>query len=316
VERNGILLIGGNGFLGRALVARLRAQGGRAYVLARRRARDLPPDVSVHEGGMENQAALREVLPRCRSVIHLASTTTPSLSADRPLLEIEENVLPTMRFLAVLQEFPGIHLIYLSTGGALYGNSEGRAASENDPIAPLSYHGAGKAALEALLQAYAGRTGTALTVLRPSNLYGPGQPLRAGFGIIRTMLEHARNGTTLQIWGDGEQVRDFLFIDDMVDVCQRFIELPDDRGTYNVGSGEGHTLNQIRAIVERESRRPLAVTYGPGRAGDVRSVVLDTMRVRGRLQWAPQVSLECGIRASWAWISASGGLGAERPQNE
>src|SRR5882672_3173347 len=296
-----VLLLGA-GFLGRALTARVVASGRPVYLLARRSAGGMPSGVSVHTGGLDNEAALRALLPHCGTVIHLASTTTPSLSADHPLLEVDQNIAPTVRFLKVLEEFPAIHLLYLSTGGALYGDTELQPATEAAAVAPRSYHGAGKAAIEALLGAQASRSGSALTVLRPANFYGPYQPLRAGFGVIRTMLEHARNGTEFEIWGDGEAVRDFLYIDDMVEVCHRFIQLPDDRGTYNVGSGAGYSINQVRALVERVCGQPLRVRYRPRRAVDVQRIVLDITRVSRRLEWTPRVDLEEGIRRTWVWL--------------
>mgnify|MGYP001589670879 CR=1 FL=1 len=307
MSRDDVLVIGGGGFLGRALTARLSAQGRRVHVLSRRNLVDFAPQVPVHGGGLENEVALRRLLPDCPTVFHLACTTTPSVSAGRPMLEMDENIAPTLRFLSVLRDYPDTHLIFLSTGGALYGNIGSRPAREDDPIDPQSFHGAGKAALEAFLRAHAARSRSPLTILRASNLYGPGQPLREGFGVVRAMLERARSGAPLEIWGDGEAVRDFMYIDDMVEICLRFAELKNDRGIYNVGSGKGYSLNQLRSVVETATRRPLRVAYGPRRAVDVQHIVLDTTRVRQRLHWTPQFSLERGVEVTWEWLSAGGG---------
>ena len=84
---------------------------------------------------------------------------------------------------------------------------------------PISYHGAGKVAVEAFLHAYASLSRGSVTILRPSNLYGPGQPYRKGFGIVRTILEHIRSGIPIEIWGDGEIVRDYIYIDDFLKIC-------------------------------------------------------------------------------------------------
>jgi UDP-glucose 4-epimerase len=97
-------------------------------------------------------------------------------------------------------------------------------------------------------------------------------------------------------------VRDFLYVDDMVEVCRRFVALPDDRGTYNVGSGCGHSLNEVRAIVERICGCPLRMAYGPARGVDMRHAVLDITRLQRRLSWKPAVMLEEGIRATWKWL--------------
>ena len=310
MSRDDVLVIGGGGFVGRALVSQLVARGRRIHVLGRREVTGLSPQVSVHGGGLENEDALRRLLPDCATVFHLACTTTPSVSAALPMLEMVENIAPTLRFLSVLQDFPDTHLIFMSSGGTLYGNVGFRSAVEDDPINPQSFHGAGKAALEAFLRAHAVRSGSPLTILRPSNLYGPGQSLREGFGVVRAMLERARSGMPLEIWGDGEAVRDFIYIDDMVEICARFSELKNDRGTYNAGSGKGYSLNQLRSVVETATGRSLRVNYGPRRAVDVQHVELDTTRLRERLRWTPQVSLEHGVGATWEWLVAGGALSA------
>ncbi len=309
MSRDGVLVIGGGGFLGRALTAQLVSRGRRVHVLGRRSLAGFPPQVSVSDGGLANEAALRRLLPECGTVFHLACATTPSVSAGRPALEMEENIVPTLQFLSVLQDYPDRHLVFLSSGGALYGNIGARPAREDDPLNPMSFHGAGKAALEAFLRAHAARTGNPLTILRASNLYGPGQPLRAGFGVVRAMLERARSGTPLEIWGDGENVRDFVYIDDVVAVCLRHADLADGSQTYNVGSGEACSLNRLHSVVEAATGRRLQVVHGAARPMDVRHIELDIGRLRGRLGWAPRVSLEQGVATTWRWLEAGGAAG-------
>ena len=116
--------------------------------------------------------------------------------------------------------------------------------------------------------------GHAVTILRPANAYGPGQTMRGGFGLIRTMLEHARAGTAMEIWGDGENVRDFIYIGDVVEACIRFVALPQDSGTYNLGSGRGYSINRVRRVVEQVTGIELKVFHHPARGIDVRAVVL------------------------------------------
>lgn len=286
MKRDGVLVVGA-GFLGRAVAARLAAGSRPHWVLTR-------------QGG----ADLGEVLPRCAVVLHAASATTPGSSAGQPQLELEANVAPLLALAAALRPHPEIHLVYVSTGGALYGDLGTRAATEDDPPAPRSFHGAGKAAIEAFLQAESAQTGRVLTVLRPSNFYGPGQAPRAGFGVIRAMLEHLRRGSTLEIYGDGEVVRDYLYIGDMVEACARFLAPDAVRGTFNVATGIGHSLNQLRAIVERVCGATLRVAHVPAREVDLRHAVLDASRLQRRLGWRPAMTIEPGIRATWDWVRA------------
>ncbi len=277
----GILLLGGSGFIGNALANRLKGE-------------------AVHILGRHGAERLEEVLPRCGTVVHLASATTPGSSARHPDLELG-NLALTLRLLELMQSQPETHLIFFSSGGTVYGNPERLPVAENAAIAPLSNHGAGKAAQEAFCQAFRAR-GHAVTILRPSNAYGPGQTMRGGFGLVRTLLEHARAGTVMEIWGDGENMRDFIYIDDVVEACMRFIGLPQDSGTYNLGSGVGHSINQVRHIVERVTGIELKISHRPARGIDVRAVVLDISRLEARLSWKPEINLEEGIGLTWEWL--------------
>ena len=119
-----------------------------------------------------------------------------------------------------------------------------------------SYHGAGKVALEAFFSVLGQRRPGGLTILRPSNIYGPGQALRAGFGIIPTLLERARDGGKVTIWGDGSSVRDYLYIDDMVAACRLALVGPS--GVYNIGAGVGTSLNELIEQVQQITGRSVA----------------------------------------------------------
>ncbi len=283
MSRDGVLLLGGTGFIGSVLTRRLEQE-----------------KIAAHIFGRHDAERLEKVLPQCGTVIHLASATTPGSSATHPSLELS-NLALTLRLLELMQSQPETHLIFFSSGGTIYGNPDRLPVAEDAPIAPLSNHGAGKASQEVFCQAFRAQ-GHAVTILRPSNAYGPGQTMRHGFGLVRTMLECVRVGTPLEIWGDGENIRDFIYIDDIVEASTRLINLPQDSGTYNLGSGIGHSINQVRRIVEAMCGKELRTIYRPGRGTDVRSVVLDNSRLNARLGWQPGVGLADGIARTWEWL--------------
>jgi UDP-glucose 4-epimerase len=284
VSGDSVLLLGGTGFIGSALANRLKQE-----------------KITGHIFGSNDVERLEHVLPQCGTVVHLASATTPGSSASQPDLELG-NLDLSLRLLSLLKQQPQTHLIFFSSGGTIYGNPDRLPVTEDCPIAPLSNHGAGKASQEAFCQA-ARAQGQAVTILRPSNAYGPGQGLRSGFGLVRTMLEHARAGTPIEIWGDGENVRDFIHIDDIVEACTRLIELPEDSGTYNLGTGIGFSINEVRRIVESTSGKVLQATYRPARGLDVRSVVLDISCIKDRLGWQPGIALTAGVARTWEWLN-------------
>ena len=295
------VLILGMGFLGRALTQRLHAEGRTVHVIESGQV--LPVEgVAIHHGNMDDSQLLEKLLPRCGTVFHLASATTPGSSADDPVSEAQSNVLPSLRFLEQAQQYSPLRLVFASSGGTLYGDPTVPPTPENHPLKPHSYHGAGKMAQEAFLHAFAHTTGSCVAILRPSNLYGPGQPLKNGFGVIRTLLEHALQGTTMPIWGDGETVRDFLYIDDMVEACLLLSRRPTVSGTFNVGSCQGHTINQILTAAEKVCGRKITVQRYPVRGYDVRQVILDNTSIKTALGWQPATPLEDGIRLTWQWL--------------
>lgn len=283
MSRHDVLLLGGAGFIGSALARRLEQE-----------------QISARIVGHHGPERLEQVLPRCGTVIHLASATTPGSSANHPGLELG-NLALTLRLLELMQTQPETHLIFFSSGGTVYGNPGRLPVTEDTPIASLSNHGAGKASQEAFCHAFRAY-GHAVTILRPSNAYGPGQTIRSGFGLVRTMLEHLRMGTTMEIWGDGENIRDFIYIDDIVDATVRLINLPQDSSTYNLGSGMGFSINQVRAIVEAACGKELQTIFRPARGIDVRSVVLDNTRLNARLGWQPAIGLTEGVARTWNWL--------------
>lgn len=298
-----ILIIGAGGFVGNALSRRLLADGHAVRRLQRTSAASSGARDLVHVGSLDDVDLLRSILPACDTVFHLASSSTPGSTANAPVDEGELNLLPTLHLLEVMQDFPHTRLIFVSSGGTLYGNPATACVDEAAPLASLSYHGAAKVASEAFLQAFHNLTGQGVTILRPSNLYGPGQLLRSGFGLIRTTLEHARHGSTMHIWGDGESVRDFLYIDDMIEACCKVLKNDRDAWqVFNVGMGEGHSINQIKQLVEEVTGMPVPAVYHPPRPGDVRRIVLDCSKLHSELGWSPAVPLEEGIRRTWQWL--------------
>jgi UDP-glucose 4-epimerase len=278
-----VLLLGGTGFIGSALAERLQREC-----------------VPVHVLGRDDSDELGRVLPLCDSVIHLASATTPGSSASHPGRELA-NLEVTLRLVALLDAHPKKRLVFVSSGGTVYGNPQRLPVTEFEPTAPLSNYGAGKVAQEAFCLALTSR-GHAVTIARPSNAYGPGQQLRQGFGLIRTMLEHARGGTTLEIWGDGENTRDFIYIDDLVEAIVRILSAEPGNAVLNLGSGNGISINRLRQRIQEVTGRTVMAVHHPARATDVRSIVLSTARAEALLDWQPQVLLDDGIARTWDWM--------------
>ncbi len=305
-----ILLLGATGFVGQHLLWALQNHSLETHVIARH-AHILPiqPGVHYHATSLDDTACLTRILPHCQTVIHLASASTPGSSALQPVFEAEHIILPTLRFLEVLQDYPSIHLIYLSSGGAVYGNTDHPFIPEQTTLSPLSYYGASKVAIEQFIQAFCQQLHRPATILRPSNFYGPGQPYRPGFGIIPTIFHHLRIQKPLSIWGDGNIIRDYLYIDDLTRLCEHLITHHSSNNTvkiYNVGAGQGHSLNQLCELIEEVTGQKIQRNYQTARQVDVRRVVLDCHQVCKDHQWFPKINLKTGLKLTWEWFQHHG----------
>jgi UDP-glucose 4-epimerase len=302
MKKKGILLLGGGGFLGCALARRLGDDNKIVHIITPGKRPGVTSNAIIHQASMDDEKILKSILPDCATIVHLASSTTPGNSARHPALEAKLNITPTLNFLEILQNYKPFHLIYISSGGTIYGNPETIPVNEKQRLAPLSYYGAGKIAIETFLRVLASPPEQNVTIIRPPNFYGPGQSYQQGFGVIRTMLEHIHRGTTMEIWGDGETVRDFLYIDDMVSALNLLIDMPTDNDTYNIASGTGLSLNQVKNIVEAVCKKKLNVKYRKKRQSDVNSIALDSSRFIKKTGWQSKITFEKGILLSWQWI--------------
>ncbi len=301
-----ILIVGASGFVGRRLAAALSGDGHQVIALARRTpAPEYPARIEVVTASLDNSAEVEALLKNCSAVFHVASDSTPGTTASQPALEAGLNIVPTLRLLESLQKFPEVPLIYLSSGGAVYAPLSNDPLVEESNVQPVSYYGAGKVAIEKFINAMVSQHGGRALILRPSNIYGPGQHFRRGFGLIPTLFQHTQNGETLNIWGDGEVVRDYLFIDDFLMLC---LAIANSRFAFaqfeicNAGSGIGCSVNQLCREVEKVTGRTLERNYLPSRRIDLQRIVLDSKKAERLFNWQANTSLTSGLSQSWTWF--------------
>ncbi|MFY2763407.1 NAD-dependent epimerase/dehydratase family protein [Arenimonas sp. MALMAid1274] len=294
------LVIGGNGFIGSSLVERLRQTGCAVRVLDMGTPRPGMDWTGVEflAGSLLDPVRLAESLEGVDRVFHLASTTVPSTSNLDPVADVQGNLVGTLGLIEAMRMAGVRRIVYFSSGGTVYGNPDAVPVPESHPLRPISSYGVVKVAVEAYLSMFAQLGQLDPLILRPSNPYGPRQASSGVQGAIGTFLRLARNGQPISIWGDGEVVRDYLFIDDLVDLAVN-AGLGGETGIFNVGNGQGHSLNQLCHVIAQVTGRELDVRYLPGRDFDVRRVVLDNRLARDRFGWSPVTRLEDGIEATW-----------------
>lgn len=305
-----ILLAGGCGFIGTNLGKALVNSGHQVDVVGRQvtPSRQVP-GIRYNIGNLDDPSTFSALIPKCSHIVYLASATTPSSSRQGASVELTGNLVPLLKVLDALKSHPEISLLFISSGGAIYGSNASENTSENTIPAPVSHYAAGKLASEAFLHAHQAQTGSSVTVIRPSNVYGPGQYPQKGFGVIPALLQCAAQGLNFDLWGDGKNIRDYLFIDDFAELCLRVIEstAQQSQGSYslfNAGSGEGHSILEIFEEVKKITGKDFALDSQPSRGFDVREITLDNRTVSSSLGWKPSTSLTEGLTLTWDWFRA------------
>jgi UDP-glucose 4-epimerase len=302
-----ILVLGAGGFIGQHLVRALARQGELVIAASRSKIDFDLPNVETVIAELREPKDFVPLIARSRAVAHVASTSTPGTSAARPLHELVDNLQPVAALLQVLQDHSGVDLLYLSSGGSLYTSTGDIAADEATCVRPQSYHGAGKIAAEYFISAWCNQYSGRATILRPSNVYGPGQLERAGFGIVPTALGKIKRNETLHIWGDGSAVRDYLYIDDLVELITTILarQMPVGAHIVNACSGVGASLNELFAAMEDVTGRPLRRSYEAGRAVDAVRVVMDPTLANHEYGCSPATPLHEGLERTWAWLNST-----------
>ncbi len=297
-----IFVHGAGGFIGAHL---LRALASRNFpvIAASRNAFAAPANVKVHVGELRETEQFLPLVAASNIIVHLASTSTPASTAGDPLAELDANLHSTLSLLRALQARPDVHLVYVSSGGNLYPNQAG-AVTESLPTSPRSYHGAGKAAAEQFVIAWCAQYGARATILRPSNVYGPGQEERTGFAIVPTAMRCIIRDEPLTIWGDGSAERDYLYIDDFIALCLAVLD--DTRSSacdiLNAASGISTRLHDLLAGIEATSGRQLRREYAAPRTVDAKHINIDPGAAAIRYGWSAKVGLHDGLSRTWAWM--------------
>lgn len=302
-----ILVVGAGGFIGQHLVRRLALQGDQVIAVGRRKINVAHPNVETVIAELREPGDFAPLVARCDAIAYLASASTPGTSAARPLPELLDNLQPLAALLQVLQDHPGIELLYLSSGGSLYTSASDIPANESAAVHPRSYHGAGKIAAEYFISAWCSQYSGRATIVRPSNVYGPGQHERAGFGIVPTVFGKIIRHETLQVWGDGSAVRDYLYIDDLVELAGVILsrQMPAGSRVVNACSGTGVSLNELFAAMEAVAGRPLQRSYELGRVLDATRVTMDPALARREYGCALGTPLHEGLERTWAWLNST-----------
>lgn len=302
------LVIGGNGFIGSHLVDALLAEnhGVRVFDLYPSRYREPYSNVEYVYGDMGNHGEVHEVVQSVDWVFHLAYTTLPQTSNEDPLYDVRSNVVNSLQLLEECRKSSVRKVIFISSGGTVYGVPRHTPIPEDHPTDPMCSYGITKLTIEKYLALYQKLWGLDYAVCRVSNPYGPLQNPFAKQGAIGVFLGNIAQGNPITIWGTGEVVRDYIYIEDTAKALLQAAQYEPDSDSpriFNVGGGHGTSLNQLVQEIKQIVDVPVEVKYTPARALDVPANVLDVSRASKYLDWAPETELGEGLRRTWDWIN-------------
>ncbi|HLQ18032.1 MAG TPA: NAD-dependent epimerase/dehydratase family protein [Tabrizicola sp.] len=298
-----VLVLGGCGFIGSHVVDQLVANNHDVRVLARRpeAARPPVPGVEYVWGDLRDAAQVSQAVVGCDSVVHLVSATT-SASGDRdPQFDVEQNLLTTLSLLDVLAKADVRRLVYLSSGGTVYGPTTVVPTSETHPLRPIGSYGIVKVAVEGYIQSFARTRGLKPIIIRPSNAYGERQGRNGADGSVSVLLRRALTGDPFEIWGDGSVVRDYLHVTDLARLCVLSAE-SSVTGIFNAGTGVGTSLRALVDLAAEVTGRKIQVRYAAARSVDAPVNILDIGAARDALGWSPEITLRKGLGRTWDWL--------------
>jgi len=303
-----IVLLGGTGFIGRYFAS--FCQPSADVVIVSRHAPmavDRLADVTYVQGDCASQDFVREVIRPGDHVVYLAYNSVPKTSFDDPLRDIHENLPLSISLLGALREIPVKRLLYVSSGGTVYGPTETELPiMEDHPTFPISPYGITKLAIEKYCGMYARLFGIPVVIARPSNPYGPGQVPYRGQGFVATAAAKILRGEQIVVFGESGTVRDYLYIDDLCAAMHLLLTAEVTPGSiFNIGSEIGrNNLEVLRAVATASGTRPsdVRIDFHPPRDFDVAYNVLSSEKLRA-LGWSAVTPLDRGLATTLPWIA-------------
>jgi UDP-glucose 4-epimerase len=302
-----VVVFGGGGFIGSSIVDRLLDEGHEVRVFERSRvvpyrAFGLSERIEWMPGDMQSSHDLASAIDGMDAVLHLVSSTLPKNSNADTVFDVQSNIVPTLQLLDAMAARKVGRIVFISSGGTVYGEPRYLPIDEEHPTNPIVSYGITKLAIEKYLLLYERMYGIRPVILRVANPYGERQREETAQGAVGVFLHRALRRQFIEIWGDGSVARDYLYIKDVAGAFAKALKYDGSTRVFNISSGVGLSLNDLIVVLEHVIGRPIERRYLPGRPFDVPVSVLSNALAKKELGWTPTVDLPEGVAITAAWI--------------
>ncbi len=301
------VIFGGGGFIGSAVADRLLLDGHFVRVFERPRVEhyrkfDRTERFEWTTGDVFSTQDVSDAIDGADVVIHLVSTTLPKSSNADPIYDVQSNLISTLQILNAMVTRKIPRIVFISSGGTVYGTPTYLPIDEKHPTDPRVSYGITKLAIEKYLLLFEREYGIKSTILRVTNPFGERQRIETAQGVVTMFLYRALRGQYIEIWGDGSITRDFLYIQDVADAFALALEYSGPKNVFNISSGLGTSLSELTEIIEGVLGRAIVRRYLPERPFDVKTSILDNSLARKELGWVPKYNLRDGIIRTMEWM--------------
>jgi UDP-glucose 4-epimerase len=298
-------VLGGGGFLGTNLCGRLAASGARVRAFGRRFSfPSAMAGVDLRTGDFRDAGALAAAIEDSDIVYHLVHATPPQPANADMAGDISNNVLPSLALFDLCRKLGVKRIVFLSSAGTVYGRPEVVPTPESAPTEPIGAYGISKLMIEKYLALHEHLHRTDYRVLRVANPFGPFQTASKQQGIVATLIARGLADERIEIWGDGSAVRDFIYIDDVLDALELVSRDQSRFRIFNIGRGEGHNLREIVARIQKLLGTELKLDWKDGRPSHVPVSIVSHTRAKQILGWTPRTPLDEGLEKTIAWWRA------------
>lgn len=301
-RRPSCIVLGGGGFLGINLCRRLASAGYRVRAFGRR---CLFPEALDHiewyQGDFTDAVSLATAIETNDIVFHLSHATTPQSANLDMAGDLKQNVVSSLGLFDISRNLGVKRIVFVSSGGTVYGPTVQIPTPETASTDPITAYGISKLAIEKYLALYERLYGLEYRILRVANPFGPFQVPVKHQGVIAALISQGLRGESIDIWGDGSVIRDYIFVDDVVTALENVMTDQSDMRVFNIGSGQGRSLLQVIASVDKLLNTKLEVNWKVGRQIDVPKSVLSIERAKATLRWAPDTPFQDGLQKTFDW---------------